>query len=138
MDYLKRTPRSASRCLECGDKISYGRTDKKFCSDECKNRPHNHKCRSERFVKRKTISILEKNYEILEEYVKAGVDSVLLSEVLILGFNPAYLTSLIRGKHHDIYSCFDITYVMTPSRLCTISKIQNLSLNLQAGSDRTE
>lgn len=138
MDYLKRTPRSASRCLECGDKISYGRTDKKFCSDECKNRHHNHKCRSERFVKRKTISILEKNYEILEEYVKAGVDSVLLSEVLILGFNPAYLTSLIRGKHHDIYSCFDITYVMTPSRLCTISKIQNLSLNLQAGSDRTE
>ena len=138
MDYLKRTPRSATRCLECGDKISYGRTDKKFCSDECKNRHHYHKCRSERFVKRKTISMLEKNYEILEEYVKAGVDSVLLSEVLILGFNPAYLTSLIRSKHHDIYACFDITYVMTPSRLCTISKIQNLSLNLQAGSDTTE
>lgn len=136
MDYLKRTPRSVSRCLECGDKISYGRTDKKFCSDECKNRHHNHKCRSERFVKRKTISILEKNYEILEGYVKVGADTVLLSEILLQGFNPAYLTSFTKCKHHDIHACFDITYIMTPSRLCSISKIQNLSLNLQASSDR--
>lgn len=123
MEYSNRAPRNTPRCLECGDKISYGRTDKKFCCDECKNRHHNHKSRSGRFIKRKVLSILEKNYEILERYVKAGEGSVLLSEVLALGFNPAYITSFSKAKHHDIYGCFDITYIMTPSRLCSISKI---------------
>ena len=138
MSYPKESPRVSSRCLECGDKISYGRTDKKFCSDECKNRHHNHKCRTERFVKRKAISVLEKNYEILDGFVKSGTNTALMSELLVLGFNPAYLTSLTRGKHHDIYACFDITYIMTPSKLCSISKIQNLSLNLQARSMNEE
>ena len=132
MDYLKRAPRTASRCLECGDKISYGRTDKKFCSDECKNRHHNHKSRSDRFIKRKTISVLEKNHEILEGLLKAGVETVSLSEILLLGFNPVYMTSFSRISHHDVYVCFDITYTMTHSKVCSISKIQNLSLNLQA------
>lgn len=136
MDYLKKTPRNTTRCLECGDKISYGRTDKKFCSDECKNRHHNHKSRSDRFIKRKTISILEKNYEILEGLLKVGMDTVLLSEILLMGFNPAYVTSFGRVNHHDVYACFDITYTLTPSRLCSISKIQNLSLNLQARSGK--
>ena len=136
MDYSKKTPKGSSRCLECGDKISYGRTDKKFCSEDCKNRHHNHKSRSERYVKRKTISMLENNYEILDGLIKKGVDTVMLSDILVLGFNPAYLTSFSRVNHHDIYACFDITYTLTPSRLCSISKIQNLSLNLQARSQK--
>lgn len=134
MDYPKRTTRNTPRCLECGDKIGYGRTDKKFCCEECKNRHHNHKSRTERFIRRKTMSVLEKNYEILESFVKAGLDAVMLSDALILGFNPVYVTSFSKMKHHDVYGCFDITYTMTASRLCSISKIQNLSLNLQAGS----
>lgn len=136
MDYMNKPTRNVSRCLECGDKISYGRTDKKFCSDECKNRHHNHKSRADRFIKRKTIAVLEKNHEILEGLVKAGVDAVLLSEILLMGFNPAYVTSFTRVNHHDVYACFDITYIMTPSKLCSISKIRNLSLNLQVRSGK--
>ena len=75
----KKYERHIPVCLECGDRIRYGRADKKFCCDECKNRHHNHKSRSGRFIKRKVLSILEKNYEILERYVKAGEGSVLLS-----------------------------------------------------------
>ena len=138
MDYPKRATRNTPRCLECGDRISYGRTDKKFCCDECKNRHHNNKSRTERSIRRKTMSVLEKNYEILEGFVKAGVDTVMLSDALILGFNPVYVTSYSKMKHHDVYGCFDITYTMTASRLCSISKIQNLSLNLQAGSTSKE
>ena len=134
MDYPKRTARNTPRCLECGDKISYGRTDKKFCCDECKNRHHNNKSRTERIIRRRTMSVLEKNYEILECLVKTGVDTVMLSDVMRLGFNPVYVTSCSKQKHHDVYGCFDITYTMTASRLCSISKIQNLSLNLQADS----
>ena len=134
MDYPKKTTRNTPRCLECGDKISYGRTDKKFCCEECKNRHHNHKSRAERIIRRRTMSVLEKNYEILEGFAKAGTDTVMLSDALILGFNPVYVTSFSRVNHRDVYGCFDITYTMTASKLCSISKIQNLSLNLQAVS----
>ncbi len=138
MDYSRRTQRTASRCLECGDKIGYGRSDKKFCCDECKNRHHNHKARSSRFVKRKVISILEKNHEILNGLVRNGVEMVCLSEIMILGFNPGYATAFRKVSHHEKYECFDITYSMTAGRLTSISKIQNLSLNLQARSNRVE
>ena len=134
MDYPKKTTRNTPRCLECGDKISYGRTDEKFCCEECKNRHHNHKSRAERIIRRRTMSVLEKNYEILEGFAKAGTDTVMLSDALILGFNPVYVTSFSRVNHRDVYGCFDITYTMTASKLCSISKIQNLSLNLQAVS----
>lgn len=123
MDYSKRTSRCAPRCLECGDKINYGRTDKKFCSDECKNRHHNHKSRSARSIRRRVMSALEKNHEILEGFVRNGVDAVPLSEASVLGFDPAYVTSFRKVGRHDVYACFDITYTMTPSRLCSISKI---------------
>ena len=65
MEYPMKTPRSTPRCLECGDKISYGRSDKKFCCEDCKNRHHNHKVRSSRSVKRRVVSALERNYDIL-------------------------------------------------------------------------
>ena len=123
MDYSKRLPRNTPRCLECGDKISYGRSDKKFCCEDCKNRHHNHKTRSSRSVKRKIVSALERNYDILEGFVKAGEETVKLSEVMALGFNPGYATSFRKVGHHQMYECFDITYVMTASRLCAISKI---------------
>ena len=123
MDYSKRGPRNTPRCLECGDKISYGRSDKKFCCEDCKNRHHNEKARSSRNVKRRVMSALERNYDILEGFLKSGESTVKLSEVMAMGFNPGYATSFKKVGHHQMYECFDITYIMTASRLCAISKI---------------
>lgn len=123
MDYSKRTQRSTPRCLECGDKITYGRSDKKFCCDDCKNRHHNNMARTSRTVKRKVLAALEKNYEILDGIVMAGKDNARLSEVMALGFNPGFATSFRKINHHQGYECFDITYIMTDSKLCAISKI---------------
>ena len=123
MEYPMKAPRSTPRCLECGDKISYGRSDKKFCCEDCKNRHHNHKVRSSRSVKRRVVSALERNYDILEGVVKSGENAVSLSEVMALGFNPAYATSFRKVGHRQVYECFDIIYIMTASRLCAISKI---------------
>lgn len=135
MDYVKEAARNPPRCLECGDKINYGRTDKKFCSEECKNRHHNHQLRSSRNAKRRVLSALEKNYSILEEILKSGKDSLPLSDAMLMGFNPGYATSFRKLRCHQSYGCFDINYIMTPNRLSSISKIQNLSLNLQAGPE---
>ena len=135
MEYAKE--RNMPRCLECGDEISYGRTDKKFCSEECKNSHHNHQNASARAVKRRVMAALEKNYGILDGLVSSGVDSVWIDEVLPLGFNPGFATSFVKGRRVCRYSCFDISYLMTDGKLSSISKIQNLSVNLQAGHDRS-
>ena len=74
MDY-KRWERSIPVCLECGDKIKYGRTDKKFCSDDCRNRHHNEKQKESRAYRRKVLAILAKNYDLLDALIKMGVDS---------------------------------------------------------------
>ena len=132
-DYEKRIVRNVTRCLECGDKISYGRTDKKFCSEDCKNRHHNHKANHSRSIRRKIMACLEKNYDVLDRLLESGVGSVALPEIMMLGFNPVYATSMHRDRQTCRYSCFDISYIMTASRITSISKIQNLSLNLQAG-----
>ena len=134
MEY--KISRRVSRCLECGDKISYGRSDKKFCCEECRNRHHNHQARSSRTVKRKIASILEKNYEILDNLVRTGIGTVWISDVMAVGFNPSYVTSFRKINGHGQYGCFDIVYVMTSDRLSSISKIQNLSLNLQVSHER--
>ena len=120
------------KCLECGDEISYGRSDKKFCSEECRNRHHNTHHRSCRNYKRKVAAILDRNYEILESLVNAGVKAVWLSEIIAMGYNPAYVTSYRKHGRRSMCHCYDICYIATDNRMTSIAKIQNLSLPLQA------
>jgi hypothetical protein len=52
-------------------------------------------------------------------------------ELVHLGFSLDAVTSHRRVRHHDEYACFDIKYIMTPSRISGITKI---SLNLQVST----
>ena len=119
-------------CLECGDRIKYGRSDKKFCSSTCRNKfYYMHFSRSQRF-RRKVMSVLSKNYQILETYLLAGVDSVELVEAVNLGFVPSTVTSHQRIRGKDECCCFDIKYIMTETRISSLTKIQFVSLNLRS------
>ena len=91
MDYAKRSTRTTPRCLECGKSLGYGRSDRKYCSDGCRNSHHNHLARSGRNIRRRVMTILERNYQILDAVVKSGVQAVWLSDLMAAGFNPGYL-----------------------------------------------
>lgn len=121
-EYIKRS-RHISTCLECGEQIRYGRSDKKFCCEECRVRHNNAMARSSRINRRMVFKALTRNYEILEGLVERGVRSVSLLDVQGMGFSPSYVTSHIRTRKHDVYSCFDIRYTMTEGRLFSIMKI---------------
>ena len=129
MEY-KMMERSTDVCLECGDKIRYGRTDKKFCCDDSRNRHYNTKLKSGRMYRRRVLSMLNKNYELLDEVLRAGKDSADYTYMLTLGFNPDTVTFCHHSRRHDVYACFDITYKMSGERIYSISKIQNVSLPL--------
>ena len=135
MAYSNRNEEESPRCLECGDEIVYGRKDKKFCSDDCRNRHHNHHHRSCRQYKRMVTVILDRNYEILDELVRSGIEAIWVADAIALGFNPAYVTSYRKHGTRSMCHCYDICYVTTDNRMTSISKIQNLSLPLQATTD---
>lgn len=138
MDYTKREKKMPV-CLECGDKIRYGRVDKKFCCEECKNRHYNNLAKGSRAYRRRTITRLNRNYEILEQLIKSGNTSVELSDLMSLGFWPDSVTGFHKNRFKsDEYWCFDIKYRMTDSRIYSISKIQNVSLHLQVDVENNQ
>ncbi len=131
MEY-KKWERVIPVCLECGDKIKYGRTDKKFCSDDCRNRHFNNKLKEGRAYRRKVLTLLQKNYDLLDELIKSGIDSADFADLVTLGFTPDAVTFYHRSRRHDDFACFDIKYKMSESRIYSISKIQNVSLPLHS------
>lgn len=131
MGYDKKIIRHIPKCLHCGTKIKYGRTDKKFCCDECRNRHYNDQAKTGRSFRRKILSQLMTNYEVLNTLFKAGVHSVDIIDAVTMGFVPGIVTSYRRLGKHDEFGCFDIKYIMTKMRIYSISKLENVSLPLQ-------
>ena len=131
MEYTKKE-RKIPVCLECGDKIKYGRVDKKFCCEDCKVRHYNKMTKYSRAHRRKIMAMLTKNYAILEQMIKSGIKSAEITDLISEGFVPDCVTGFHKNRFqaHE-YSCFDIKYKMTDSRVYSISKIRNVSLNLQ-------
>ena len=136
MGYAKKIVRHMPRCLHCGDQIKYGRKDKKFCCDECRNNHYNEQTKVGRTFRRKVMSQMVGNYDILDTLFKAGVSSIDILDAVAMGFAPGIVTSYRRVGKHDEFCCFDIKYIMTRTRIYSISKLENVSLNLQAGIDK--
>lgn len=130
-----KSVRTMPHCLECGEQIRYGRTDKKFCCEECKIKHHNGSAKVSRALKRRIVSVLMRNYEILDALVRSGVSSAELTDVVVRGFVPDMVTAYRKVRSHDEFSCFDIKYYMSSSRIFNISKIRNVSLPLHPGME---
>lgn len=137
MEY-KNIVRKIPVCLECGDKIKYGRTDKKFCCEECRNKHHNREASEARAFKRKILRLLDRNYEILESLLRSGSTGASMPELLSRGFSPQIVTSFSRTRKRCECCCFDIKYRLTPGRISFISKIQNVSVTLQDGMEMND
>ena len=130
MGGYEKKSREVSTCLHCGNKIKYGRSDKKFCCEDCRDMHHNSQSKSSRVFRRRVLSQLSVNYKILTEIWRTGIDSIDLAEAQMAGFTPGVFTSFNRRGAHNEYSCFDMKYIMTATRIYSVSKIQNVSLNL--------
>ena len=89
------------RCLECGDVILYGRPDKKFCSQHCRNEFNNRKRVDSRHIRERIRRHLDKNYAILDKLIRIGVDTLALTELTFLK-TPTRIFHLMRVEiiHH--------------------------------------
>src|SRR5690606_10569750 len=89
-------------CLECGETI-IGRTDKKFCSDYCRNAYNNSVNKDSKNLLRNINNRLRKNYRILESLNPDQKTKVSRSKLIEKGFDFAYFTSIYTTKAGAIY-----------------------------------
>jgi len=100
------------RCLECNE-LLHGRTDKKFCSDSCRN-TYNNKKKSNAgnpYV-RKINGILIKNRNIMAELNPDGKTSVHRAKLMNRGFDFGFVTNLYTTRSGAVYYfCYDQGYL---------------------------
>ncbi len=98
-------------CPECNRPI-YGRADKKFCSDMCRNSFNNKQNGSINNMVRRVNSILKKNRRILEELNPKGKIKVTRSKLIANGFDFEYHTSTYTTKEGSVYFfCYEHGYL---------------------------
>ena len=98
-------------CLECESEL-FGRIDKKFCSDYCRNAHNNRLNRDSNKYVRNINNILRKNRRILEEFAPKGKGVVHKDELLFEGFNFQYYTNIYTTKAGATYHyVYDLGYL---------------------------
>lgn len=125
MEYRK-TQDKQETCLQCGGTFSYGRVDKKFCCDECKNTYHNKKRKDRRFIKLRIQNALNKNYNILEKLIIKGISNIDLYDLKLLGYNLEYMTSSRKIRSHTEVWCYEIRFTMTETKVKNIRRMDSL------------
>lgn len=110
-------------CLECGSPV-YGRPDKKFCCDSCRNKYHGHLRYRPVKTHNATLKILTRNYSILEALFRLKGASCPVSTLTQMGFQPDFVTHQVqkKGKHLE-YRCFDFIYNMSDSKLFNLRRL---------------
>ncbi len=93
---------SQKQCLECGD-VLHGRSDKKFCSDYCRNSYNNKVNVESKNLIRNTNNRLKKNYKILTELNKTGKSKVIRNTLIGHNFDFSLFTSIYTTKTGNVY-----------------------------------
>ncbi len=89
-------------CLECGDKI-FGRSDKKFCSDGCRNTFNNNQKKDSSNYMRNVNNILRKNHRILENLNVSGKTKTTKTKLIGLGLDFNFITQQITYQNGSSY-----------------------------------
>ena len=114
------------RCLECGEPLGeYGRSDRKFCSSHCKDGWNNRKRHDLRGVRMRVGTALARNHEILEGLLEEGKTSAQLADLVQLGFKTDYVSSFHKAGGRDVVWCYDIKYVLTPTKVMRIERLSS-------------
>jgi len=98
------------KCLDCGDVI-HGRTDKKFCSDQCRNNFNNRLNRDSNNFVRNVHGLLRKNRRILADLYSENKKRVHKDALFALGYNFSFFTHIIEtSQGYKFQYCFEYGY----------------------------
>ncbi len=99
-------------CIFCKEPFK-GRSDKKFCTDQCRASYNNlNKAESEKVIQQ-VNKVLRKNRTILKMLNPAGMSIIRKEFLAERGFNFKYFTSLYKTKDgNEYWFCYDIGYLL--------------------------
>ncbi len=97
-------------CLDCGNPL-YGRSDKKFCSYQCRNNYYNQLNRNRNKLVREINTVLRKNRRILETFMPNGNTHIHKNKLKANGFNFYYYTNTFINPNGEVYYfCYEYGY----------------------------
>jgi len=110
-------------CLECGDKIM-GRSDKKFCSDLCRNAYNNKLNSDSNNLVRNINNVLRKNRRILESACQEDDKGKISKNALVReGFDFSHFTHLrTTQKGATYYFVYEYGYLALEHELFLVVK----------------
>ena len=98
------------KCLECCDQLR-GRTDQKFCSDQCRSTYNNRNYIDSNNVIKSINRILKRNYFILTSLTAEGKNTVAKSDLQKKGYRFDYFTCTCATRNNRINNfCYDLGY----------------------------
>lgn len=109
MEYFH--PMNTRTCQACGTPV-HGRTDKRFCSDQCRSTFNNHRNSEPNRYVREVNAVLRKNRRILDALNPGGKVKVPAYRLKEKGFDFRFHTSTSPVKEGAVcYYCYDQGYV---------------------------
>ncbi len=94
------------QCLDCGTLLK-GRSDKKFCDDQCRSSYNNRQKAGVESVIRPINAILRRNHAILNALSLRKKIIVGREELLKMGFDFGYHTGCDLTGEGIVYTCYD-------------------------------
>jgi hypothetical protein len=113
-----------NQCIEC--KLAFtGRSDKKFCSDYCRNSFNNRRNSiSSNYIRRINYA-LNKNRRILASYYSKGKSIIARNKLILEGYNFNLFTSCRKTASGKItYFCYDFGFEAVKSNFLIILSLQ--------------
>ncbi|WP_313374253.1 hypothetical protein [Chishuiella sp.] len=96
-------------CLQCHQPL-FGRKDKKFCNDLCRNTYNNNLNRDKVEIVRNINNKLRKNNRILKNILEVGSRSVTKNYLNLNNFDFKYITNVNESKHGTVFYVYDVGY----------------------------
>lgn len=112
------------KCKECGDAL-LGRSDKRFCTDLCRNVYHNRERISETEKMREVNIILSRNRRILKTCLEGRSSKIPLSYLYKRGFDFNYFTHQVKDKEGElVVFCYEVGYQQMDNDKIAVQKEQ--------------
>lgn len=116
-------------CAECGEIIK-GRSDKKFCSDLCRNAFNNRLNSDTNNYVRNINNVLRKNRRIMEELLTGETTKLLKQKLIDKGFNFNFYTNLNTTKtNNTYYFCYEYGYLFLENDFVLLVKRKEKTKN---------
>lgn len=116
-------PEELKKCPECGELIK-GRTDKKFCSDMCRNSYNNRQNSDANSYVRNVNNILRKNRRIIEDIILKNGEKFRISKSKLIekGFQLNFHTNTLTTKEATYFFCYEYGFRPLENDYCLLVK----------------